>query len=89
MKVKKLSLQTLRRFIPYLTAYAKDIWLAVLLGIINGIATVVMTLQIGQSIDQMIGEGQVRIKQSVSLLVRCNIKKRCFCSTESIATSLL
>ena len=25
MKVKKLSLQTLRRFIPYLTAYAKDI----------------------------------------------------------------
>lgn len=46
MKVKKLSLQTLRRFIPYLTAYAKDIWLAVILGIINGIATVVMTLQL-------------------------------------------
>ncbi len=116
MKVKKLSLQTLRRFIPYLTAYAKDIWLAVLLGIINGIATVVMTLQIGQSIDQMIGEGasslqstipftdSVRwnrfdqrsqsmahpsIKQSVSLLVRCNIKKRCFCPIKSIATSLL
>ena len=69
MKVKKLSLQTLRRFIPYLTAYAKDIWLAVLLGIINGIATVVMTLQIGQSIDQMIGEGQVRFNRLFHLLI--------------------
>lgn len=69
MKVKKLSLQTLRRFIPYLTAYAKDIWLAVILGIINGIATVVMTLQIGQSIDQMIGEGQVRFNRLFHLLI--------------------
>ena len=66
----QLSLQTLRRFIPYLTAYAKDIWLAVLLGIINGIATVVMTLQIGQSIDQMIGEGQVRFNRLFHLLIR-------------------
>lgn len=65
---KKLSLQTLRRFIPYLTAYAKDIWLAVLLGIINGIATVVMTLQL-QSIDQMIGEGQVRFNRLFHLLI--------------------
>ncbi len=62
-------MQTLRRFIPYLTAYAKDIWLAVLLGIINGIATVVMTLQIGQSIDQMIGEGQVRFNRLFHLLI--------------------
>ena len=60
MKTKKISWKILRRFVPYLTAYSKDIWLAILLGIINGIATVVMTLQIGQSIDQMIGVGQVR-----------------------------
>ena len=69
MKTKKLSWKTLKRFGPYLTAYSKDIWFAILLGIINGIATVVMTLQIGQSIDQMIGAGQVRFAQLFHLLL--------------------
>ena len=69
MRTKKLSWKTLKRFVPYLTAYSKDIWFAILLGIINGIATVVMTLQIGQSIDQMIGAGQVRFAQLFHLLL--------------------
>lgn len=69
MKTKKLSWKTLKRFVPYLTAYSKDIWFAILLGIINGIATVVMTLQIGQSIDQMIGAGHVRFAQLFHLLL--------------------
>lgn len=69
MKTKKNSWKILRRFVPYLTAYSKDIWLAILLGIINGIATVVMTLQIGQSIDQMIGVGQVRFTKLFHLLL--------------------
>lgn len=69
MKTKKLSWKTLKRFVPYLTAYSKDIWFAILLGIINGIATVVMTLQIGQSIDQMIGAGQVRFARLFHLLL--------------------
>ncbi|QED59554.1 ABC transporter ATP-binding protein [Enterococcus durans] len=69
MKIKKISWKILRRFVPYLTSYSKDIWLAILLGIINGIATVVMTLQIGQSIDQMIGVGQVRFTKLFHLLL--------------------
>lgn len=69
MKTKKISWKILRRFVPYLTAYSKDIWLAILLGVINGIATVVMTLQIGQSIDQMIGVGQVRFTKLFHLLL--------------------
>lgn len=69
MKTKKISWKILRRFVLYLTAYSKDIWLAILLGIINGIATVVMTLQIGQSIDQMIGVGQVRFTKLFHLLL--------------------
>ncbi|MFB8508295.1 ABC transporter ATP-binding protein [Enterococcus durans] len=69
MKTKKISWKILRRFVPYLTAYSKDIWLAILLGIINGIATVVMTLQIGQSIDQMIGVGQVRFTKLFHLML--------------------
>ncbi|OQO70777.1 sugar ABC transporter ATP-binding protein [Enterococcus villorum] len=68
MKTKKLSWQTLKRFIPYLTAYSRDIWIAIFLGIVNGVATVVMTLQIGQSIDQMIGKGQVNFTQLFHLL---------------------
>lgn len=68
MKTKKLSWQTLKRFTPYLTAYSKDIWIAIFLGIVNGVATVVMTLQIGQSIDQMIGKGQVNFNQLFHLL---------------------
>ena len=56
MKTKKLSWQTLKRFTPYLTAYSRDIWIAIFLGIVNGVATVVMTIQIGQSNDQMIGK---------------------------------
>lgn len=69
MKTKKISWKILRRFVPYLTSYSKDIWLAILLGIINGIVTVVMTLQIGQSIDQMIGVGQVRFTKLFHLLL--------------------
>lgn len=69
MKTKKISWKILRRFVPYLTAYSKDIWLAILLGIFNGIATVVMTLQIGQSIDQIIGVGQVRFTKLFHLLL--------------------
>lgn len=69
MKTKKLSWQTLKRFVPYLTAHPREIWLAVLLGIVNGVATVVMTLQIGQSIDQMVGVGQVNFTRLVQLLV--------------------
>lgn len=69
MKTKKISWKILRRFVPYLTSYSIDIWLAILLGIINGIATVVMTLQIGQSIDQMIGVGQVRFTKLFHLLL--------------------
>ncbi|HFC9356450.1 TPA: ABC transporter ATP-binding protein [Enterococcus hirae] len=68
MKTKKLSWQTLKRFTPYLTAYSRDIWIAIFLGIVNGVATVVMTLQIGQSIDQMIGKGQVNFTQLFHLL---------------------
>jgi ATP-binding cassette subfamily B multidrug efflux pump len=68
MKTKKLSWQTFKRFTPYLTAYSKDIGIAIFLGIVNGVATVVMTLQIGQSIDQMIGKGQVNFTQLFHLL---------------------
>lgn len=69
MKPKRFPWQTFKRFVPYLTAYSKNIWVAAFLGIINGIATVIMTLLIGQSIDQMIGTKQVRFTQLFHLLL--------------------
>ncbi|MGX7174395.1 ABC transporter ATP-binding protein [Enterococcus ratti] len=69
MKPKRFPWQTFKRFVPYLTAYSKNIWVATFLGIINGIATVIMTLLIGQSIDQMIGTKQVRFIQLFHLLL--------------------
>jgi ATP-binding cassette subfamily B multidrug efflux pump len=68
IKPKKNLLTTLRRFSPYLTAYKKELWVAVILGIINGAATVTMTLQIGKSIDQMIGKGSVDFSELSQLI---------------------
>ena len=69
MKQKKFSMQLFKRFIPYLMAYPKEITLAIFFGLLNGIATVVMTLQIGQSIDLMIGIGRVQFQELFHLLL--------------------
>lgn len=62
-------MQLFKRFIPYLMAYPKEITLAIFFGLLNGIATVVMTLQIGQSIDLMIGIGRVQFQELFHLLL--------------------
>lgn len=49
----------LRRYYSYLNAYHQQILLAILLGVINSIASVLLTYQIGQAVDQMVGAGQV------------------------------
>lgn len=69
MKTKKLSWQTIKRFIPYLFSDLRDTLLSVLIGIINGVTTVVITLQIGQSIDQMIEVGKVNFNKLFHLLL--------------------
>lgn len=68
IKPKKNLLTTLKRFSPYLTTYKKELWVAVFLGIVNGAATVTMTLQIGKSIDQMIGKGAVDFSELSQLI---------------------
>lgn len=59
MNPKKLNFEAFSQFVPYLWAYPKEIIVAALLGIISGITSVLMTYEIGKSVDQMIGIGQV------------------------------
>lgn len=48
-----------RQFVPYLLKYRMENFLAILLGIANGLSAVFMSLEIGRAIDQMLGKGQV------------------------------
>lgn len=59
MKSRKLDVQPIKQFLPYLWAYKKEMFLALSCGIIGGITAVMMTYFIGKSVDTMIGKGKV------------------------------
>lgn len=59
MQPKKTDFSAFRPFIPYLLAYRRENFFAIVLGIINGLSAVVMSLEIGRAIDQMLGKGRV------------------------------
>lgn len=68
MKKKSFDWSAFRRYLPYLAAYPKETWTAMVLGIIAGSSTVYMTYQIGQAMDQMIGRDQVRFTELYKIL---------------------
>ncbi|MHC5249869.1 ABC transporter ATP-binding protein [Enterococcus sp. LJL90] len=68
MKTKG-TFSSLKRFLPFLMPYKKEIISAIFLGIISGIATVLLTYEIGHSVDQLIGVGQVDFSQLVAILM--------------------
>jgi len=63
MSTKKIKFSALTRFQPYLLHYPKEIIGAILLGIVSGLATVLMTYYIGKSVDTMLGKGLVNFEQ--------------------------
>ncbi|KAF1298833.1 sugar ABC transporter ATP-binding protein [Enterococcus sp. JM4C] len=69
MKPRKFNFKALKQFMPYLSAYPKEIMTAVILGLVSGITSVLMTYQIGQSVDQMIGLGQVNFTKLIEILL--------------------
>lgn len=69
MRKKTLDWQTFSRFLPYLTTYLKENLLALFFGIIAGGTSVYLTYLIGQSIDQLIGYGQVNFVVLQKLLL--------------------
>ncbi|MTD37584.1 ATP-binding cassette domain-containing protein [Erwinia sp. CPCC 100877] len=68
MKTKKKASVSLRRFMPYLLRYKKEMIAAVILGIFSGLTTVLMTYYIGKSVDTMIGERAVDFAILMQLL---------------------
>lgn len=59
MKTKKRTSNSLNRFMPYLLRYPKEMTAAVILGILSGLTTVLMTYYMGKSVDTMIAKGHV------------------------------
>lgn len=59
MQPRKTDFSEFRPFLPYLLKYRKENILAIVLGIINGLSAVLMSLEIGRAIDKMLGNGRV------------------------------
>lgn len=59
MRQRKMNAQSMRAFMPYLRRFRLQNWTALALGILSGIASVLLTYTIGQIIDLMIGLGKV------------------------------
>jgi ATP-binding cassette subfamily B multidrug efflux pump len=68
MKTKKKAGVSLRRFMPYLLRYKKEMIASVILGIFSGLTTVLMTYYIGKSVDTMIDDGAVNFTILMQLL---------------------
>lgn len=68
MKKKSFDWSAFRRYLPYLSVYAKETWTAVVLGIAAGISTVFMTYEIGQAVDKMIGPSKVHFEELYRIL---------------------
>jgi ATP-binding cassette subfamily B multidrug efflux pump len=68
MMTKKNASRSFNRFLPYLLRYPKEMTAAVILGIISGLTTVLMTYYMGKSIDTMIGKGEVDFRELLQLL---------------------
>lgn len=69
---KKNFFRSLKLFIPYLAAYSKELFAAIILGIASGITSVLMTYYIGVAVDQMVNQGSVdftRLFQILQLFV--------------------
>ena len=59
MRQGKMNAQSMSAFMPYLRRSRLQNWTALALGILSGIASVLLTYAIGQIIDLMIGLGKV------------------------------
>ena len=62
MKQRKMNTQSITAFMPYLRQFHLQNWSALLLGMISGIASVLLTYAIGQIIDLMQAAGKVEFQ---------------------------
>ena len=62
MRQRKMKTQSITAFMPYLRQFHLQNWCALLLGMISGIASVLLTYAIGQIIDLMQAAGKVEFQ---------------------------
>lgn len=62
MRQRKMNSQSITAFMPYLRQFHLQNWCALLLGMISGIASVLLTYAIGQIIDLMQAAGKVEFQ---------------------------
>lgn len=62
MRQRKMNTQSIAAFMPYLRQFHLQNWCALLLGMISGIASVLLTYAIGQIIDLMQAAGKVEFQ---------------------------
>lgn len=62
MRQRKIKTQSITAFMPYLRQFHLQNWCALLLGMISGIASVLLTYAIGQIIDLMQAAGKVEFQ---------------------------
>lgn len=62
MRQRKMNTQSITAFMPYLRQFHLQNWSALLLGMISGIASVLLTYAIGQIIDLMQAAGKVEFQ---------------------------
>lgn len=60
---KNFAFINLKLFFPYLKQFKKEIIVATILGIVNGLSIVALTFYIGKAVDTMIGAGEVLVTQ--------------------------
>ncbi|MHC5215772.1 ABC transporter ATP-binding protein [Enterococcus sp. LJL128] len=68
MMTKKTPTQSLKKFLPYLLYYRRELILSILLGAVSGFATVWMTDAFGKAVDTMIGEENVDFSKLYAIL---------------------
>ncbi|MDH6365505.1 ATP-binding cassette subfamily B multidrug efflux pump [Enterococcus sp. PF1-24] len=68
MSIKRVPLSKLKRFMPYLANYKKEIFFGILLGLTCGVSNVFLTYQIGVSVDLLLGKGLVDFSKLLVIL---------------------
>lgn len=65
---RTFDLHSFKRFLPYLFKYPKELLLAICLGIVSGLTTVLLTFYMGKSVDHLVGQGKVDFQSLVPTL---------------------
>lgn len=65
---RKLDYSSLKRFMPYLLRYPKELFTAIVLGITSGLTSILLTFYLGKAVDTMVGKNSVDFPSLFTIL---------------------